>query len=120
MSRVALSVLVFGIYMLIQGSLLLLAPNFLLDLFGLPPAQDVWPRVAGLALLALAFYYIQSARADHRDFFVWTVMFRSFQFAVFVGLVVTGLGQPILILTSGVEFAAGLWTWFELRRAQAG
>ncbi len=120
MSRAAQSVLIFGLYMLLQGTTLLLFPNFLLGFLGLGLAQDVWPRVAGLALLALAFYYIQSARANQRDFFAWTVMFRSFQLLVFVGFVLTGLGKPVLFLTSGIEFLAGLWTWLELRRSRAG
>ena len=117
MSRAAFSVLVFGLYMLGQGTLLLLFPDFLLGLLGLPLAQDVWPRAAGLALLALAFYYVQSARAEYRPFFGWTVQFRSFQFVVFVVLVALGLGKPILLLTAGVELLAGVWTWLELRRS---
>ena len=118
MNRVALSVLVFGLYMLAQGAILLFFPDVLLSLFGLPLAQDVWPRAVGWALMVLGFYYLQNARANFRPFFEWTVWVRTAQFVVFVGLVLGGLGKPVLILTSGVEFLAGLWTWFELRRAR--
>jgi hypothetical protein len=119
MNRAALSILVFGLYLLVQGALLLLAPNLLLSLFGLPPAQDVWPRAVGWALMALGFYYLQSARANVRLFFGWTVWVRSAQFVVFIGLVLAGLAKPVLLLTSGFEFVAGLWTPWELRRQPA-
>jgi hypothetical protein len=119
MSRAAFSVWVFGLYLAGQGALLLVSPDFLLGLLGLPLSQDVWPRAVGVALLALAFYYVQSARAESRPFFGWTVQFRGFQFVVFVVLVALGLGEPILLLTSGVELLAGVWTWLELRTMQA-
>ncbi|MER3482582.1 MAG: hypothetical protein C4332_04945 [Meiothermus sp.] len=116
MSRAALSVLIFGLYMLIEGATLLVAPNVLFALLGLPPSQEVWPRAAGWALMALGFYYLQNARANYRPFLEWTVWVRSAQFLVFIGLVLFAGGKPVLLF-SGVEFLAGLWTGYELRRS---
>lgn len=117
MNRASLSVQVFGIYMLLQGAILLTAPNFLFTLLGLPLSGEVWPRAAGWALMALGFYYVQNARANYRPFFGWTVWVRSAQFLVFVGLVLFAGGKPVLLLTSGMEFLAGVWTGYELRRS---
>jgi uncharacterized membrane protein len=117
-SRAAQSVLVFGMYMILQGATLMIAPNFLLGIFGLPLETSVWSRVVGWALIALGYYYIRNALANNRNFFGWTVQVRSTQFLVFVGFVIFGLASPILLTTSGLEFLARIWTWIELRRTQ--
>lgn len=117
-SRAALSVFVFGAYMIAQGIVLMLLPNLLLGVFGLPPAVDAWPRVVGWALAALGFYYIQSARANLTSFFAWTVPVRVLQFGFFVVIVLSGLIKPSILLVSGLELLAGVWTFLELRRTR--
>lgn len=117
MIRAASSVLIFGIYMLLQGVVLLVAPNGLFSLLGLPSSQEVWPRAAGWALMALGFYYVQNARANYRPFFECTVWVRSTQFLVFIALVLFAGRKPVLLLTSGLELLAGMWTGLELRRS---
>jgi hypothetical protein len=118
-SRAAQSVLVFGAYMILQGAILMLAPNLLLGILGLPLETGVWPRAVGWALIALGYYYVRNALAGNRDFFGWTVQIRSAQPLVFIGFVIFNLANPILLATSGLEFLAGIWTWFELRRTQS-
>jgi hypothetical protein len=118
-SRVAQSVLVFGAYMIAQGATLMLTPNLLLGILGLPLETSVWPRAVGWALIALGYYYVRNALAGNRDFFGWTVQIRSAQFLVFIAFVALGLANPILLATSGLEFLAGIWTWFELRRTSS-
>jgi hypothetical protein len=118
-SRAAQSVLVFGAYMILQGAILMLAPNFLLGILGLPLQTSVWPRTVGWALIALGYYYVRNALAGKRDFFGWTVQVRSAQFLVFIGFVIFKLASPILLATSGLEFLAGIWTWSELRRTSS-
>ncbi len=118
MSAAARSVLVFGLYMLGQGALLLLAPNLLLSLLGFAPANDVWPRAAGIAVMVLGLYYVAASRGEWTPFFRLTVVGRTFQLVAFVGLVVAGLGSPRLLGTAGLEFAAGVWTWLALRGPQ--
>jgi hypothetical protein len=116
MSRAAVSVLVFGLYMLGQGALLLVAPNLLLTLLGFAPALDVWPRVAGIALMVLGLYYLAAARGEWAPFFRVTVAGRTFQLLAFIGLVGAGLVSPRILGTAGLEFVSGLWTLFALRQ----
>jgi uncharacterized membrane protein YesL len=71
----------------------------------------------GVALTVFAYYYIQAARQEMKAFFVITIHGRILQFVLFVGLVVAGIGQPILLLFAGVELASGIWTWFALRNS---
>jgi hypothetical protein len=111
----ARSVLVFGVYMLGQGALLLFAPNVLLTLLGFAPSIDVWPRAAGIAVLVLGLYYVAASRGEWTPFFRLTVVGRTFQLVAFVGLVLAGLGPPRLLGTAGLEFASGVWTWLALR-----
>ena len=48
MSRAAVSLFVFGIYLLLLGTVLMVAPNAFLALFGLPSTHDVWIRVVAM------------------------------------------------------------------------
>jgi uncharacterized protein YjeT (DUF2065 family) len=73
MSNSARSVFAFGLYLVVLGLFLLVAPNVLLGMFALPDATDVWVRVAGMLVLFLGFYYSQAARKNLTDFFQWTV-----------------------------------------------
>jgi hypothetical protein len=68
-SRATQSVLIFGAYVIFQGATLMLAPNLLLGILGLPLETSVWPRAVGWALIALGYYYVRNALVyDHGDF----------------------------------------------------
>jgi hypothetical protein len=116
MTPSAFSVLVFGIYMLVQGAVLLVAPNVLLSVLQLPPTNEVWIRATGYALMALGFYYTQAGRHNTKAFFYWTIPVRITQFFVFLFFVISGLVGPVILLTAGLELVSGLWTWAALRR----
>lgn len=68
MSKSALSVFVFGLYIAVLGIVLLVAPNILLGMFGLPNTTEVWIRIVGMLVLFLGFYYTQAARKEMTDF----------------------------------------------------
>src|ERR671932_520607 len=90
MSRAAKSLFVFGIYLCGLGLFLLLAPNLLLRLLGVPPTREVWIRVNGMFVLCFSFYYVQAARRELTAFIRWTVLGRAaviVYFAAFVLLV---------------------------------
>lgn len=115
-SPAALSVFVFGLYMAGEAAILMIAPNVLFSIVGLPATNEVWPRVVGVALAVFGYYYVRAARLELRSFFELTTQGRTLQFVLFVALVVSGVGQPMLLLFAGVEFASGVWTWFALKR----
>lgn len=50
MGKAAKSVFVFGIYILVVGTTLMITPNTLLGPFGLELATDVWVRVTGMLI----------------------------------------------------------------------
>jgi len=120
MSRAAKSLFVFGIYLCGLGLILLLAPNLLLQLLGLPPTNEVWIRINGMFVLCFSFYYIQSARNELTNFIRWTVWGRAaviFYFAAFVLLV----SAPKALLFFGlIDLLSAIWTWLALKKDEAG
>jgi hypothetical protein len=116
MSYAAKTVLVFGVYMLGQGIILMIAPNFLLSIFGIQEATEVWVRVVGLCLIVFAQYYIRAAILNMIEFCRLTVLGRVLQFLLFTAIVVNGLGSPMLLLFSGFEMASGFWTYLALKK----
>jgi hypothetical protein len=119
MSRAAKSLFVFGIYLCGLGLILLLVPNLILQVFGLPTTGEVWIRINGMFALCLSFYYIQSARNDLTNFIRWTVWGRGaviFYLAAFVLLV----SAPKAILLFGlIDLLSAIWTWLALKKDEA-
>ncbi len=115
MSKAARSLFVFGVYLIALGLFLLITPNTLITLFGLPETHDVWIRVVGMLVVLLAYYNIQTARKELTDFFRWSVVARATVIVFFVGFVLADLVKPILLLFGGVDLAAAVWTHFALR-----
>ena len=116
MSKAARSSFVFGIYLVLLGLFLLIAPNTLIMFFGLPAANDVWIRVLGMVLFLLSYYYIQAARKNLTDFFRWSVVTRASVIVFFAMFVILDLVKPILLLFGGADFVAAMWTYLALRK----
>jgi uncharacterized protein YjeT (DUF2065 family) len=116
MTLPAKTILYFGIYMIIEGLLLLLFPNLVLTLAKLPTTSEIWVHLVGLSLIILGVYYVLSARLNHVKFFKWTVPIRVAQFFVVLLLILFEKGQLPLLLFSGIEAIAGLWTWWALQK----
>jgi hypothetical protein len=115
----ALSLAVYGIYLLANGAGLVIAPNLSLALLGLPPSQEVWIRVLGLVSGELGFYFLFAARNGISSFFPVTVYARGVAAAVFVALVVFKLGPTQLLLFAAIDLLAASWTQFAIRRERA-
>ena len=116
MNPAAKSVFVFGLYLVLVGLGLLVAPNPFLAPLGFPPTADPsWLRVLGVLALVIAAYYLLAARANLTAFFRWTVFVRVGVFVVFGALVLLKLAPAPLALLGTVDLAAALWTWFALR-----
>ena len=119
MSQAAKSLFVFGIYLCGLGLVLVFVPNLILQVFGVPPTNEVWIRINGMFVLCLSFYYVQAARSELTVFIRWTVWARVaviFYFAAFVLLV----GAPKALLLFGlVDLLSAIWTWLALKKDDA-
>ena len=119
MSKSALSVFVFGVYLFILSITLLIIPNVLLKIFGFPPTEEVWIRVVGMLIFLISFYYFLSARKDMTDFFRWTVYLRSSVILFFIIFVWLDFALPVLILFGVVDLLGAVWTGLTLRSSKS-
>jgi len=119
MSRAAKSLLVFGIYLCGLGLILLLVPNLMLQVFGVPPTNEVWIRVNGMFVLCLSFYYVQVARNELTKFIRWTVWTRLAVICYFAAFVLLASAPKALLLFGVIDLLAGVWTWLALKKDEA-
>jgi len=123
MGRSATSVFVFSLCLYLLGAILVVAPNVLLGAFRIAETREVWIRVVGVLVLAIATYYLHAARRDMREFFGATVVVRTGVLLFFVAFAIAGLAPPVLIVFGLIDFAAAGWTAAALRnesRPQVG
>lgn len=120
MTRAARSVFVFSIYLFVLGSILVIVPNRLLSLFGIPHTGEVWIRVVGMLVVIIGWYYLCAARHDLVPFFMCTVFGRTAVLVFFVGFVIAGFAPPILILFGVIDALGAVWTVATLRADGAG
>lgn len=118
MSSSARSVFVFGLYLVVLGIILVVAPNILLGMFFIPHTAEVWIRVVGMLVLILGFYYTQAARKEMIDFFRWTVYARSTVIVFFAAFVLLDFASPTLILFGAVDLLGAIWTGLALRSSK--
>jgi hypothetical protein len=117
MDKASKSVFYFGIYILITGLTLLLAPSILLKLLMIDDSPNIWMQLLGLALCALGYYYSKAARDNNIDFYKGTIPVRIAQLGVVILLVWIYDGPYILIGVSGIEALAGIITYTFMRKA---
>ena len=115
MNSVAVSLLVFGIYLIADGLGFTFAPNLFLGLIGQPEATEPYIRIAGVLLLVVGYYYIQVARADLRNFYMWTVQARVVVFLLFILFTLLQWAPPILVLFAVIDLLGAIWTFFAFR-----
>ena len=115
MSKSALSMFVFGLYVAVIGIIMMVVPNFLLNAVSRTSTTEVWIRVVGLLLLYLGFYYTQAARKEMTDFFRWTVYTRSTVIVFFAVFVLLGFAGPPLIMFGVIDLLGAIWTGLALR-----
>jgi hypothetical protein len=65
----AASCKVFGVYVILTGINLMIAPNLLLGTLGVPPTNEVWLRVVWVLGFVLVYYHWACGVANSRAFF---------------------------------------------------
>jgi hypothetical protein len=116
MTAAARSMNVFAFYLLGLAVILLVAPNTLLQAFGLPPTSEVWIRVVGMLVAFLGLYYRVAAAAELTPLFRMSVLARSSVPVFFLLFVAAGWVAWPLVLFGVADAAGAAWTWVALRR----
>jgi hypothetical protein len=119
MTPAALSLLVYGIYLLANGVGLAVAPNVQLALLGLAPTEEPWIRVVGLVAGEIGFYFVFAARKGIASLFQATVYARGAAALVFLVLVALKLGPVQLLLFAAVDLLSAVWTHFAIKNKSA-
>jgi hypothetical protein len=116
MSKSAKSVLIYGVYLAINGLLLLLAPNVLLNSLDIEPTTEVWIRLAGILLMAISVYYFIGARQELTVIMKATAFIRFSIVFFFTAFVLLEMVSSRIIIISVIDFLGGAWTFLMLRR----
>jgi hypothetical protein len=120
MTPAAFTIKAFGIYVVATGIGLTLAPNLTLAPLGVPETREVWLRMVGALAIVVGYYYLASAAANARAFFVATVKGRFLFFALGIGLIVFANGPWQIALFGLVDVAGAIWTHLALKAEEAG
>ena len=107
---------IFGIYLCGLGLVLLLVPNLVLQVFGVPPTHEVWIRINGMFVLCLSFYYVQAARHQLTTFIRWTIWGRAAVIVYFAAFVLLVSAPKALLLFGLIDLLSAICTWLALRK----
>lgn len=113
MSKATFSARVFAVYVFAVSSVLIVAPNVLLSMFGIAPTHEVWIRVAGVLAFNIGIYAWVCAGV--RLFLQASVYTRALVCASSVVFALLGLVSPMIVLFGLVDLAGGIWTWLALK-----
>ena len=118
MKMSSISMVVFAAYLLCLGLAFVFIPNPVIALFGFTPTTEVWIRILGYILAALAFYYSMAVRENSRSFYLWSVYARLPILPTFAAFVFAGLGPPIILLFGTFDTGCAIWTLYALKNEQ--
>ena len=116
MDAAARSLFVYGVYLLLNAVSLVLTPNMLLTLLGVPGTSEPWIRVVGLVAGEIGFYFLVAARRGLSALYPATVHARIVAALVFVALVATRVGPWQLLIFGAVDLLTALWTQRSIKR----
>jgi hypothetical protein len=119
MTSAAVTLAVYGVYLLANGVALAVAPSLPLALLGLPPTEEPWIRVLGLVAGEIGFYFLFAARKGISSLFPATVIGRGVATLVFLTLVAFKLGPVQLLLFAAVDLLTAIWTHLAIKRERA-
>ena len=118
MSRAALSILIFGIYLIFMGITFLFFPEIMFTILDYPTDPDIASRVLGMIFFVLAYYYIRASFDEEgmAKFFMWTVHTRAIVIVFLIVFVVLDLVSALIIVFGAIDLAAAIWTFWALRK----
>lgn len=118
MSTAAKSIYYFSFYLYLTGVTLIAIPNTFLSIVKLPETNEVWIRVVGVLVVALAYYYHRMSSENITAMFKHTVVARIFVFLCFSVLVIAKFVSPVLLVFGVIDLLAAIWTFMALRKGE--
>lgn len=115
----SLSIKAFGVYAILMGLGLAIAPATLLSVFGFPAPTEIWVRVLGALAVVLGYYYWACGAARAKAFFEATIVGRLLFCALCILLVLWAAAPLQLVLFGLVDATTAAWTAYALRAEAA-
>ena len=115
MTKPAQTIAVFGLYLVLTGTILVVIPNVLLASLRVASTQEPWIRVLGAVVAVLGYYYITAARNELASFFRATLWGRSAVLVLFLALALLSLAPAQLVVFGVIDALGAVWTWTALR-----
>ncbi len=119
MSRTAISVYVWGLYLVSAGTLLALIPGIFLPLVGVPAPANFWPRFLGIVFIVLGGFFLVAAKNNLGPFFRATIPARIFGWLGLSTLYLTGLGPKALLFFGMIDLIGAISTAVAMRKDRA-
>ena len=119
MSAVARTVFVFGIYVVVIGLTLMVRPDIVLTVLGLPATEEPWIHLLGYLAMVIGAYYLVAARSEAAAIVRASVPLRLVSAVIFI--VVAALWGYWPVMLFAIPDAVGAaWTWSALHRTAPG
>lgn len=115
----ALSIKAFGVYVILTGLGLVIAPAMLLSMFGLPAPSEIWVRVLGALALVVGYYYWACGTAGAKTYFRASIVGRLLFCAQCILLVLLAAAPLQLIIFGVIDVIGAAWTAYALRAEEA-
>ncbi len=119
------TIFIFGVLALLFGTLGLLRPEWLLTGLGFTVLNRperatgdytlIFLTASSMASFNIGVYYILAAFNDLKQFYRWTVPFRTLTFLVFTTAILTGLAPARFIAVGAWELTGAIATGLALR-----
>ncbi len=116
MTRAALSVFMYGLYLVLSVAVsFLMFPHFALELFGLSAGDELWVRFTGLFAGVIGGFYIAAVMSRFNPMLGWSVLARYASATFMAAMVATGTAGLGLLIFAALDALTASITWVAIR-----
>jgi hypothetical protein len=116
MKKSAISVFVWGVYIIAVGICFLILPRLLLELMGRVTADYMMARFFGMLMVFYGYFYIRAALSANTGYFVWTIHTRMLAIVFLTMICIVDKTSPLIVAFGGIDIAGAVWTWMAMRK----
>jgi hypothetical protein len=115
MTRAALSVYMYGLYLISSGLPFLLIPHFTLGMFGLSAGDDLWVRFVGVLIAIIGSFYVAAVLTRSDRMLSWSVPARYTTATFMAVMVALGEAGLALLIFASLDALTASLTWVAIR-----
>ncbi len=115
MTRAALSVYMYGLYLISSGLPFLLIPHFTLGMFGLSAGDNLWVRFVGVLIAIIGSFYVAAVLIRSDRMLSWSVPARYTTATFMAVMVALGEAGLALLIFASLDALTASLTWVAIR-----